>query len=175
MVGPAGQATLFDATAATDPDGRIARYAWDVGDGTTLRDGGPAPAHTYRRPGRFTATVTVTDDENCSTALVFTGTRVHCNGSSRARASQSVTAQSVGEAARSSSRCRRGVHVRDAARLAPSASACGASASTAPPSRTSPAAQALCVHMDLGTCPQRVWRNRTPAFRGSGCRLIADR
>ncbi|MFD9942643.1 PKD domain-containing protein [Nonomuraea sp. NPDC059023] len=55
-----------------------------------MRDGGPASTHAYRRPGRFTATVTVTDDENCSTALIFTGTSVRCNGFSRARASQAV-------------------------------------------------------------------------------------
>ncbi|MEU8250268.1 beta-propeller fold lactonase family protein [Nonomuraea sp. NPDC048916] len=88
-----GQATRFDASAATDPDGRVARYDWDFGDGTTLRDGGPVPVHTYRRPGRFTATVTVTDGENCSMTLVFTGTTVHCNGSAQARASQTVTAR----------------------------------------------------------------------------------
>ncbi|MFG2001201.1 PKD domain-containing protein [Spirillospora sp. NPDC048911] len=56
-----------------------------------LRDGGPTPTHTYQRPGTFTATVTVTDNENCSTTLVFTGTTAHCNGSPEARASKSVT------------------------------------------------------------------------------------
>ncbi|WP_155358799.1 beta-propeller fold lactonase family protein [Acrocarpospora macrocephala] len=88
---PAGHATRFDASAASDPDGHIARFDWDFGDGTTLHDGGPTPAHTYRRPGKFTATVTVTDNENCSTALVFTGTTAHCNGSPRARSSQTIT------------------------------------------------------------------------------------
>jgi 6-phosphogluconolactonase (cycloisomerase 2 family) len=91
QAGPAGQTTQFDATAATDPDGHIARFDWNFGDGTTLRDGGPTPAHTYRRPGTYTATVTATDNENCSTALVFTGTSAHCNGSPRARAAQTVT------------------------------------------------------------------------------------
>lgn len=93
QAGGAGQAIRFDASIASDPDGRIARFDWDFGDGTILRDGGPVPTHTYRRPGRFTATVTVTDDENCSTALVFTGTTVHCNGSARARASHTVIAR----------------------------------------------------------------------------------
>ncbi|MFC4118062.1 beta-propeller fold lactonase family protein [Nonomuraea zeae] len=88
---PARQATRFDASAASDPDGRVARFDWDFGDGITLLDGGPTPVHTYLRPGKFTATVTVTDDESCSTALVFTGTTAHCNGSPRARSSQTIT------------------------------------------------------------------------------------
>ena len=88
---PAGDATRFDAAAASDSDGHVARFDWDFGDGTVLRDGGPRPAHIYQRPGTFTPTVRVTDNENCSTALVFTGTTVHCNGSPRARSSQTIT------------------------------------------------------------------------------------
>lgn len=88
---PAGEATRFDASASTDPDGRVARFDWTFGDGTTLRDGGPTPTHTYRRPGTFTATVTVTDDENCSTTRVFTGTTAHCNGTPQAQTPQPVT------------------------------------------------------------------------------------
>ncbi len=41
---PAGRATAFDATTATDPDGHVARYDRDFGDGTTLRNGGPTAA-----------------------------------------------------------------------------------------------------------------------------------
>jgi 6-phosphogluconolactonase (cycloisomerase 2 family) len=86
-----GEATQFDASAASDRDGRVARFDWDFGDGTLLRDGGPTPTHVYARAGTFTTTVRVTDDEGCSTRLVFTGTSAHCNGSPRARSSQTIT------------------------------------------------------------------------------------
>jgi DNA-binding beta-propeller fold protein YncE len=88
---PAGDATRFDASAASDPDGRVVRFDWDFGDGTVLPDGGPGPTHVYQRAGTFTATIRVTDDESCSTDLVFTGTTAHCNGSPRARSSQTIT------------------------------------------------------------------------------------
>ncbi|WP_171064733.1 beta-propeller fold lactonase family protein, partial [Actinomadura soli] len=62
----------FDGTASADPDGTIARYDWTFGDGAALPNGGPYPTHTYRRPGTYQATLTVTDDEGCATALIFT-------------------------------------------------------------------------------------------------------
>jgi PKD repeat protein len=59
----AGDAPLdvqLDGTASSDPDGRIAAYAWDFGDGQSGT--GPAIAHHYATPGTFTVTLTVTDD-----------------------------------------------------------------------------------------------------------------
>ena len=88
---PAGDETRFDASAAFDSDGHVDRFDWDFGDGTVLRDGGASPTHVYERPGTFTPTLRVTDNENCSTALVFTGTSAHCNGSPQARSSQTIT------------------------------------------------------------------------------------
>lgn len=86
-----GAPARFDATASDDPDGRVARYDWDFGDGTVLPDGGPTPAHTYARPGTFTITLTVTDDESCADLQVFTGQSVLCNGSAAARAVRTIT------------------------------------------------------------------------------------
>lgn len=85
----------FDAGASTDPDGTVARYDWDFGDGTTLADGGPAPTHTYAADGTNTVSVTVTDNEGCSDDFVFTGQMASCNGSARATASQSVSADAT--------------------------------------------------------------------------------
>ena len=86
-----GTPTAFNATASTDPDGRIARYDWDFGDGTVLEDGGPTPVHEYRSPGTFQVRLTVTDNENCSTLFVYNGTSALCNGSSAASVTRAVT------------------------------------------------------------------------------------
>ncbi|MEN0083467.1 MAG: PKD domain-containing protein [Leifsonia sp.] len=51
----------FDASASSDPDGTVASYAWDFGDGTTGT--GVNPTHTYGSAGAFTVTLTVTDNQ----------------------------------------------------------------------------------------------------------------
>jgi len=51
----------FDASASSDPDGTVASYAWDFGDGTTGT--GVNPTHTYGSAGSFTVTLTVTDNQ----------------------------------------------------------------------------------------------------------------
>ncbi|WP_157961589.1 PKD domain-containing protein [Acuticoccus kandeliae] len=52
----------FDGRASSDADGAIIRYDWDFGDGE--RGIGSAPAHVYRRPGRYPVRLTVTDDSD---------------------------------------------------------------------------------------------------------------
>ena len=54
----------FDALASTDPDGVVAGFAWDFGDGTAGT--GERPTHTYASPGTFTPILTVTDDRGAS-------------------------------------------------------------------------------------------------------------
>ncbi|MEU4229061.1 beta-propeller fold lactonase family protein [Nonomuraea sp. NPDC026600] len=81
----------FDASASTDPDGQVTRYDWDFGDGTRLPDGGPNPAHALPGPGTFTVTLTVTDDEGCSTRVVHTGSSALCNGSPAAQTTRTIS------------------------------------------------------------------------------------
>ena len=50
----------FDGSGSSDPDGTIASYAWDFGDGTT--GSGPKPVHVYRKAGTYLVRLTVTDD-----------------------------------------------------------------------------------------------------------------
>lgn len=89
---PAGAATVLDGSASVDPDGSIARYDWDFGDGTGLADGGPAPAHVYSSAGFYTVTLLVTDNEGISTQSVWTGVP-KINGGPEATASQSIGVQ----------------------------------------------------------------------------------
>jgi len=56
----------FSSAGAFDPDGTIAAYAWDFGDGSTGT--GASPSHTYAAPGEFMAQVTATDNQGAQTA-----------------------------------------------------------------------------------------------------------
>jgi len=90
----AGQASSFDASASTD-DGTIASYAWDFGDGSpAATTTTPLTSHTYAAAGTYTVRLTATDDEGCSTALIFTGSTALCNGSGVAAVSHDVTVPS---------------------------------------------------------------------------------
>ncbi len=90
-----GQAAGFDASASSDPDGTVASYHWDFGDGSTQTTTSPTTTHTYATAGAHTVTLTVTDDAGCSTAQTFTGQTVSCNGSPAARISHQVTITTV--------------------------------------------------------------------------------
>jgi hypothetical protein len=68
----------------------IARYDWTFGDGTTLADGGPTPAHVYPAVGDYTARVTVTDSLGCGVTGTFGGRQSYCAGSPVARTSTTV-------------------------------------------------------------------------------------
>ena len=77
----------FGATSSVDPDGSIAGYAWDFGDGTT--GSGATVSHTYATRNPHRVTLTVTDDSGTNASVshmvdpnsrpVVWG-RVSCNG-----------------------------------------------------------------------------------------------
>jgi len=56
----AGLSCSFDGSGSADPDGSIATYAWDFGDGAS--GSGANVSHTYGRAGSYTVTLTVTDN-----------------------------------------------------------------------------------------------------------------
>jgi PKD repeat protein len=54
----------FDAGYSTDPDGSIANYDWDFGDGTT--GSGVSASHTFATRNPYTVTLTVSDDSGAT-------------------------------------------------------------------------------------------------------------
>ena len=86
----AKKALTFHANGSKDPDGRIANYAWDFGDGSHLEGPQVTRVHRYKKPGSYLVTLAVTDDEGCSTAFVYTGQTASCNGSEVAVASTPI-------------------------------------------------------------------------------------
>lgn len=55
---------FFDASASSDPDGRIVRYEWDFDDGTTAVTTTPATSHLYgRETATYNVTLTVVDND----------------------------------------------------------------------------------------------------------------
>src|SRR5207247_1802404 len=60
--------TCSFTSTSSDPDGSIAAYSWNFGDGTpisTLQN----PSHTYAAGGSYTVTLRVTDNQGAQSAL----------------------------------------------------------------------------------------------------------
>ena len=79
----------FDATGSSDPDGTVASYAWDFGDGTTST--GSKPSHDFVTSGSRDVTLTVTDDEGATGALKQSVTVVRTNAAPTASFTSSCT------------------------------------------------------------------------------------
>lgn len=60
-------AVAFDGSASTDPDGSIAGYSWNFGDGTTGT--GATASHTFPATGSYTVTLTVTDNRGATNTV----------------------------------------------------------------------------------------------------------
>ena len=54
----------FDSTGSVDPDGTIATWAWEFGDGAT--DTEASPTHTFGSADSYQVTLTVTDDNDAT-------------------------------------------------------------------------------------------------------------
>lgn len=64
IVGAPNEKILFDAGKSFDKDGRIVKYEWDFGDGSSA--GGVSAYHIYASPGKYNAILKVTDDYSLS-------------------------------------------------------------------------------------------------------------
>jgi PKD repeat protein/KaiC/GvpD/RAD55 family RecA-like ATPase len=63
-----GEAVAFDASGSYDPDGTIANYLWNFGDGFTTMD--KITTHAYPDNGFYMVTLTVTDDDGTANATI---------------------------------------------------------------------------------------------------------
>jgi PKD repeat protein len=70
--GTLNTAIAFSGTASSDPDGSIASYAWNFGDGST--GSGATPSHSYTGVGTYTVTLTVTDNGGLTNSATTTAT-----------------------------------------------------------------------------------------------------
>ncbi len=59
----------FDAGSAIDPDGSIADYGWNFGDGNGEHHTDSTVSHTYASAGNKTVVLTVTDNDGASTSI----------------------------------------------------------------------------------------------------------
>ena len=62
--GQAPYAVSFDGSGSSDPDGSVASYAWDLGNGRTATT--PTASANYTSPGTYTVTLTVTDNRGAT-------------------------------------------------------------------------------------------------------------
>ena len=69
-VDPDVDGTINFYADASDPDGTIASYFWNFGDGNTSSS--PNPSHTYARGGQYTVTLIVTDDNGGQSSVELT-------------------------------------------------------------------------------------------------------
>jgi len=69
----ANHVASFNGTGSSDPDGTIASYSWDFGDGTAAGTGA-TPSHTYATAGTYTVKLTVTDDRGGTGSVTHTVT-----------------------------------------------------------------------------------------------------
>ena len=60
----------FNATSSSDPDGTIAAYSWNFGDGATAS--GVILSHSYATAGTYTVTLKVTDNSGSTASTTAT-------------------------------------------------------------------------------------------------------
>ncbi|TWD83282.1 PKD repeat protein [Kribbella amoyensis] len=67
----------YSSTGSSDPDGTIASYAWNFGDGATSTDANPT--HRYAAAGTYSVALTVTDNRGGTNTKTQNVTVTHVN------------------------------------------------------------------------------------------------
>jgi YVTN family beta-propeller protein len=105
-----GTPAVFDGSASTDPDGTVAAWNWNFGDGSTAA--GADVIHTYSLPGTYNASLNVVDNEGCGEEEVFTGRTAYCSGNPLAKATHPVEVKTAPVVCSSKFRFGRLIHKR---------------------------------------------------------------
>lgn len=89
-----GDAVTFDAKGSEDEDGRIVRYSYSFGDGTTAEatDADDPVEHVYLQGGEYIVTLTVTDDGNDRAGALTDSATVEMTVNERIEIAQQVVA-----------------------------------------------------------------------------------
>jgi PKD repeat protein len=95
---PAGGATMgqpvsFDGSGSSSPNGPIAQWSWDFGDGTTAQ--GATVSHAFAAAGSFTVTLTITDSKGLQASVQHAVTIAPAAGSSGPGAGSGVAGNSA--------------------------------------------------------------------------------
>jgi PKD repeat protein len=86
----------FASEGSSDPDGALAQFTWDFGDGASAE--GPTAAHAYAAAGTYTATLTVVDDDGASDQASLEITVAGCPEYASAQSQGPIDAPAVLEA-----------------------------------------------------------------------------
>ncbi|MDR6973160.1 PKD domain-containing protein [Leifsonia shinshuensis] len=82
-VGANGLAVAVDGSASRDPDGSIASWAWNFGDGGTAS--GVTAGHTYATAGTYTVSLVVTDNRGATATTTRSVTVTAASGTTLAK------------------------------------------------------------------------------------------
>lgn len=97
------QSIAFSSSGSTDPDGSIASYSWNFGDGNSSAQANPS--HSYTSVGNYNVTLTVVDDKGASNSATTTASvtsdgnqspSANANGPYSATLGSSITFSSTG-------------------------------------------------------------------------------
>lgn len=106
-----GVPAAFDGSGSSDTDGTVGLYTWAFPTGASGTSD-PKLRHAFAKPGKYEVTLTVTDNEGCSVATVYTGQTASCSGNPAAAITQTVTVAFPGvKAKRCPKRADRGCRV----------------------------------------------------------------
>ena len=90
LTGTPGEEITFDGSRSFDPDGEIREFFWDFGDGQTASGG--IATHAYKKPGTYTAMLTVRDNTGHQSATSYDVTSVFINSPPVAIAGRDILA-----------------------------------------------------------------------------------
>ncbi|MDH2903348.1 MAG: FGLLP motif-containing membrane protein [Actinomycetota bacterium] len=81
-----GRVSVFDASGSRAPNGSVALYRWNFGDGTALTTSSPLVRHRYVKSGAFRVSLIEVTADGTSLARTFTGQSVSNNGGASSQA-----------------------------------------------------------------------------------------